>query len=141
MDGALGASFLLARGEEPYDSLTRRSCSMDGMRRMVVSGGMDQADSISWNLHKLLGVPLQCSALLCRHSGCLKAAHEEQHASEVVLTRRMRVRFHAQAFPCLSPLDTVYCSSMSGRKADAFKAWILWKKMGDCGMANRVRLV
>ncbi|EER02537.1 glutamate decarboxylase, putative [Perkinsus marinus ATCC 50983] len=109
VDGALGASFLLARGEEPYDS------------------GMDQADSISWNLHKLLGVPLQCSALLCRHSGCLKAAHEEQHAPE--------------AFPCLSPLDTVYCSSMSGRKADAFKAWILWKKMGDCGMANRVRLV
>ncbi|KAF4656679.1 Glutamate decarboxylase 2 [Perkinsus olseni] len=112
VDGALGASFLLARGEDPYDSLTR---------------GMEKADSISWNLHKLLGVPLQCSALLCRHPGCLKAAHEEQHGSE--------------AFPCLSPLDTVYCSSMSGRKADAFKAWILWKKMGDCGMANRVRLV
>ncbi|KAF4725174.1 Glutamate decarboxylase 2, partial [Perkinsus olseni] len=77
VDGALGASFLLARGEDPYDSLTR---------------GMEKADSISWNLHKLLGVPLQCSALLCRHPGCLKAAHEEQHGSE--------------AFPCLSPLDT-----------------------------------
>ncbi|KAF4667591.1 Glutamate decarboxylase 2 [Perkinsus chesapeaki] len=112
VDGALGASFLLAKGEEPYDSLTR---------------GMEKADSISWNLHKLLGVPLQCSALLCRHPGALRQAHEERHGTE--------------AFPCLSPLDTVYDSSMSGRKADAFKAWILWKKMGDCGMANRVRLV
>lgn len=57
IDGALGASYLLAQEDEPFKSLCM---------------GMNLADSLSWNLHKLLGVPLQCSVLLTKHPGGVK---------------------------------------------------------------------
>lgn len=31
--------------------------------------GSEQADSLAWNPHKLMGLPLQCSAFLTRHRG------------------------------------------------------------------------
>ncbi len=60
VDGAAGASFLLPP-EAPYSTLCQ---------------GMNRADSISWNIHKLLGVPIQCSALLFRQKGVLTTAQE-----------------------------------------------------------------
>jgi len=39
--------------------------------------GIELADSITWNPHKLMGIPQQCSAMILhsRHSGLLKDAH------------------------------------------------------------------
>ena len=34
-----------------------------------VMQGSEQADSIAWNPHKAMGLPLQCSAFLTRHPG------------------------------------------------------------------------
>jgi glutamate/tyrosine decarboxylase-like PLP-dependent enzyme/predicted metal-dependent enzyme (double-stranded beta helix superfamily) len=102
VDGALGASFLLPK-EEPFTTLTR---------------GIHKANSLSWNLHKLLGIPLPCSVLLAREPHVLASAYG-------------------------SGVDTIRRSDdsiLSSRRADGLKAWVLWKKMGDIGMANRVRL-
>ncbi len=113
VDGALGASFLLPQ-EEPFRSLTK---------------GIPRADSISWNLHKLLGIPMPCSVLLTTHKNALTDSHavlpNTSDESDATLSRG----------------DPVGMSIMSSRRADALKAWVLWKKVGDVGMANRVRLV
>lgn len=40
-------------------------------RRDALLRGINHADSLAWNPHKSLGVPLQCSLLLTRHEGLL----------------------------------------------------------------------
>merc|ERR1711871_1755699 len=57
IDGAWGASVVLS---PEYRHL------MDGCNRV---------DSVSWNPHKMMGIPLQCSAFLTRHDGLLLEAH------------------------------------------------------------------
>uniref|UniRef100_A0A4W2I701 Glutamate decarboxylase 1-like n=1 Tax=Bos indicus x Bos taurus TaxID=30522 RepID=A0A4W2I701_BOBOX len=51
VDAAWGGGLLLSR---------KHSCRLSGIER---------ADSVTWNPHKLMGVPLQCSALLTREKG------------------------------------------------------------------------
>eukprot|EP00388_Colpodella_angusta_P005069 GDKJ01015971.1.p1 GENE.GDKJ01015971.1~~GDKJ01015971.1.p1 ORF type:complete len:1097 (+),score=274.85 GDKJ01015971.1:163-3291(+) len=166
IDGTLGASYLLCRHEEPYASMCE---------------GIEYADSISWNLHKLLGVPMQCAALLTKHAGLLKKAHAASAVrtfspyvmiSPKELKERLapsasfnsdaepqtpstpgtsasafpfKPHFHAHnenggIFQSAECMATTSCTPMAGRRADSFKAWLLWKKLGDLGMANRVRL-
>lgn len=45
------------------------------LRRQRLLGGVAEADSLAWNPHKSLGVPLQCSVLLTRHEGMLHQAN------------------------------------------------------------------
>uniref|UniRef100_A0A4W2BZ40 Glutamate decarboxylase 1 n=1 Tax=Bos indicus x Bos taurus TaxID=30522 RepID=A0A4W2BZ40_BOBOX len=51
VDAAWGGGLLLSR---------KHSCKLSGIER---------ADSVTWNPHKLMGVPLQCSAVLTREKG------------------------------------------------------------------------
>ena len=113
VDGALGASFLLPQ-EEPFRSLV---------------SGISKADSISWNIHKLLGVTLPCSVLLTRHANALNEAGSTSNHDQ------------RQTFAYAPWMDTGSKSILSSRRADALKAWVLWKKLGDVGMANKVRLI
>ena len=53
VDGAWGAAVLL---------------SADPSRRALMSGA-ERADSLTWNAHKLMGAPLQCSAFLTSNPG------------------------------------------------------------------------
>ncbi|MEL6190110.1 MAG: pyridoxal-dependent decarboxylase, partial [Myxococcota bacterium] len=59
VDGALGGSLLLSR------------------RGRELLRGIESADSLTWDAHKLLGVPLTASVLLVRHRGALEAALAE----------------------------------------------------------------
>lgn len=77
---------------------------------------MIRADSVTWNPHKLLAVPQQCSALLVRHPGLLKACH----------SRDASYLFQKDKFydPSLDPGDKyIQC----GRRVDVFKFWLMWK--------------
>jgi glutamate/tyrosine decarboxylase-like PLP-dependent enzyme len=114
VDGAVGASFLVPQ-EEPFISLV---------------SGIQNADSVSWNLHKLLGIPLPCSVLLTQHTEALRISHSTNQSDS-----NDETQFGANS------MSTADKSIMSSRRADAFKAWVLWKKVGDIGMANRVRLI
>ena len=62
---AVSLRLTVERGNWQHLSLVHRS----------VPGFCGRADSISWNPHKMLGIPLQCSMLLTRHVGLMKAAH------------------------------------------------------------------
>lgn len=75
-----------------------------------------RADSVTWNPHKLLAAPQQCSTFLLRHEGVLSACHS---ASAQYL-------FQKDKF-----YDTQYDKGdkhiQCGRRADVLKFWFMWK--------------
>ena len=86
--------------------------------------GIERADSVTWDPHKVLGVPLPCSVVLMRTKGLLR-----KHLDE--------------AAPYLFQLDSedlnpgrqsIHC----GRRNDALKLWALWQHLGDRGLAERL---
>ncbi|KAA3606119.1 MAG: glutamate decarboxylase [Planctomycetota bacterium] len=87
--------------------------------------GSERADSITWNPHKMMGVPLTCSALLLRRQGDL-AASNALHADYL---------FHDD--PEVS-CDLGDLSIQCGRRMDAIKLWLSWQAHGDSGYRQRV---
>lgn len=89
--------------------------------------GVELADSVTWNPHKLLAAPQQCSTLLLRHKGLLQAAHGSK-ASYL---------FQPDKF-----YDTSYDSGdkhvQCGRRADVLKFWFMWKAKGSRGLEKHV---
>lgn len=94
--------------------------------RQLLSG-VELADSVTWNPHKLLAAPQQCSTLLLRHEGLLQRAHGS-NASYL---------FQPDKF-----YDTSYDSGdkhvQCGRRADVLKFWFMWKAKGTRGLEKHV---
>lgn len=84
--------------------------------------GVEQADSVSWSLHKMMGVPLSCAVLLTRKNTVLKEA----------FSMDAEYLFHG------NEMDLGQKSLQCGRRADALKLWVAWKFEGDAGLGNRV---
>lgn len=57
------------------DACLGGSAVMSPVKRDELLKGVNLADSLAWNPHKSLGVPLQCSVLLTRHEGLLHKAN------------------------------------------------------------------
>ena len=96
--------------------------------------GCHRADSITWCPHKMMGLPLVCSALLMRHRGHLKRG----------LSVDADYSFHDEprdASPALSDSsDLGEMSLQCGRRIDSIKLWLAWQTRGDDGyeaMVNR----
>lgn len=81
--------------------------------------GIHRADSIAWNPHKSLGVPLQCSLLLIKENGLL---HQCNSSAATYL-------FQQDKFYDVS-YDTGDKSVQCGRKVDVFKFWLMLKARG-----------
>ena len=79
---------------------------------------ISRADSVSWNPHKSLGVPLQCSAFLTRHEGLLKESNSA-HASYLFQQDKMNYDVS---------YDSGDKSIQCGRLNDVFKLWLMWKQ-------------
>jgi glutamate/tyrosine decarboxylase-like PLP-dependent enzyme len=106
VDGAMGGSLLLS--EQHRDLLK----------------GLENADSFTWDTHKLMGVPLTSSVCLFRDRGLL-----EKHLAEVA------DYLFTPDEPTLDPgLTSIQC----GRRNDALKVWAAWKHLGDQGYADRI---
>jgi glutamate/tyrosine decarboxylase-like PLP-dependent enzyme len=107
VDGAWGGAFLLVP---------------DARARLFA--GLERCDSLTWDAHKLMGVPLTCSILLLRERGLL-----ERHLGEDA-----EYLFQVDT-PELNPgIRSIQC----GRRNDALKLWAAWQHHGDAGY--RVRL-
>lgn len=107
-DGAWGGALLLA----------------DPARRAAAFAGLERCDSLTWDAHKLMGVPLTCSVLLLRHHGLL-GRHLGADAEYL---------FQVDT-PELNPgLRSIQC----GRRNDALKLWAAWQHHGDAGYRARV---
>ncbi|KAF7993477.1 hypothetical protein HCN44_010072 [Aphidius gifuensis] len=89
--------------------------------------GIELADSVTWNPHKMLAAPQQCSTFLTRHENILKLAHS---ANATYL-------FQKDKF-----YDTSYDSGdkhiQCGRRADVLKFWFMWKAKGTSGFEQHV---
>lgn len=89
--------------------------------------GIEAANSIVINPHKLLAVPQQCSMLLVADPDILH-------------------RCHSRGAEYLFQKDKYYDSSYDvgdkylqcGRKCDVFKFWLIWKAKGSSGFANHI---
>ncbi|RLU20663.1 hypothetical protein DMN91_007276 [Ooceraea biroi] len=89
--------------------------------------GIELADSVTWNPHKLLAAPQQCSTLLLRYEGLLQAAHG-CGASYLF----QNDKFYDASFDCGD--RHVQC----GRRADVLKFWYMWKAKGTRGLEAHV---
>ena len=82
----------------------------------VLLRGIQRADSILFNPHKLLAVPQQCSLLLTKHKNIFKEAHSKQA-------------------PYLFQKDKFYSRDLDvgdkylqcGRRPDVLKFWFMWQ--------------
>ena len=106
IDGAWGGSAMLSK---------KHSYLMDGAER---------SDSFSWNPHKMLGMPLQCSTFVCKHPGSLSKANGA------------KAEYLFQPDKNNSGADLGDRTIQCGRKADALKLWLAWKLRGDKGFAE-----
>lgn len=106
LDAALGGSMLLS------DTTSH------------LMSGSARADSLTWNAHKLLGVPLSASAILTRERGPLFSS----------LSEKATYLFQSDE----DDYDLGTRSIQCGRRNDALKIWAAWKSQGDRGLARRV---
>ncbi|XP_075707941.1 cysteine sulfinic acid decarboxylase [Rhinoderma darwinii] len=90
--------------------------------------GIERADSVTWNPHKLLGVGLQCSAFLLRDTTKLL---DRCHAANATYL------FQTDKFYDLK-YDTGNKSIQCGRRVDCLKLWLMWKALGSKGLERRV---
>ncbi|XP_063718816.1 glutamate decarboxylase-like isoform X2 [Symsagittifera roscoffensis] len=92
--------------------------------------GIHLADSVTWNPHKLLGVTLQCSALLVKEDGILESCNA-LHADYL---------FQQDKHYDVS-YDTGDKAIQCGRHVDIFKFWLMWRAKGRVGMEAHVNLM
>ncbi len=86
--------------------------------------GLERADSLTWDAHKAMGVPLSSSFVLTRKSGVLHELLSED-ASYLFQTDDEDLNPGVRSMQC-------------GRRNDALKLWAAWKMLGDEGWAARV---
>jgi len=92
-------------------------------KHKAVSAGIELADSVTWDAHKLMGVPLTASMLLTKHQGALKDSLSE------------KASYLFQMDPDCNPGVT---SLQCGRRNDMLKVWAQWKHFGDNGFEERI---
>ncbi|KAJ8979956.1 hypothetical protein NQ317_001541 [Molorchus minor] len=94
-------------------------------RRLLA--GIERADSVTWNPHKLLTAPQQCSTLLLQHEGILSAVHS---ANAGYLFQKDK--FYDTKY------DTGDKHVQCGRRADVLKFWFMWKAKGTSGLEQHI---
>lgn len=85
-------------------------------KHSVLLRGIQRADSILFNAHKLLAVPQQCSLLLTKHKSIFKEAH----------SRHVPYLFQKDKF-YPTDLDMGDKYLQCGRRPDVLKFWFMWQ--------------
>lgn len=108
IDGAWGASVLLS-AEHRY-----------------LMAGVELADSVVWDAHKMMGMTLMCSMLIVKQRGRMLSAFSADDTDYL---------FHSSAEePADLGPQTIHC----GRRVDAVKLWLAWQHLGDRGWASLI---
>lgn len=90
--------------------------------------GVERANSVAWNPHKMLTAGLQCSVLLLQDTTNLLKKCHCANASYL---------FQQDKFYDVN-LDIGDKSVQCSRKVDCLKMWLMWKAVGSRGLAERV---
>jgi glutamate/tyrosine decarboxylase-like PLP-dependent enzyme len=86
--------------------------------------GIEKADSVTWNFHKAMGMPLSTSSFLTKDKGDLNQAF---HVNADYL-------FHHEA----DDFDLGQKSLQGGRRPEALKLWMSLKYEGEKGFSQRI---
>lgn len=88
--------------------------------------GVERSDSFVWNLHKMMGMTQQCTALLVREPELLAPCFALQ-ADYLFQPDKLHAEYDSgdRTFQC-------------ARRIDVLKLWLAWKHHGDAGFASRV---
>jgi len=106
IDGAFGGSIILSK------------------RHRHLMDGCELADSITWDAHKMMGVPLVSSVILVRKKGVL-CRNFNENASYLFQEDSDDLNFGTRSLQC-------------GRRNDCLKLWAAWKHHGDAGYERRM---
>ncbi|XP_072417078.1 glutamate decarboxylase 1 [Chiloscyllium punctatum] len=89
--------------------------------------GIERANSVTWNPHKIMGVPLQCSAILIHEKGLLQNCN------------KMGAQYLFQKDKLYDvSYDTGDKTILCGRHVDVFKFWLMWKAKGTSGFEKQI---
>ncbi|MDP6906611.1 MAG: aminotransferase class V-fold PLP-dependent enzyme [Candidatus Thalassarchaeaceae archaeon] len=88
--------------------------------------GVERADSLTWDPHKVMGVPITCSTLLTPHAGALMNTCSYVESAHYL--------FHEPGIE----YDLGRTSLQCGRRVDALKLWISWKAEGNTGWKKQI---
>ncbi|XP_076071397.1 glutamate decarboxylase 1-like [Mytilus galloprovincialis] len=91
--------------------------------------GINRADSMTWNPHKMMGTPLQCSAILLKEKGVLLDVNQTGATYLYHKDKHYDTSF-----------DTGDKSIQCGRHNDVFKLWLMWRSKGDNGFEDQIDL-
>ncbi len=88
--------------------------------------GVERSDSFVWNLHKMMGMTQQCTALLVREPELLAPCFA-LNADYLFQPDKLNAEFDSgdRTFQC-------------ARRIDVLKLWLAWKHHGDAGFAARI---
>ncbi len=108
IDGSFGGSLILSK------------------KNKALFKGLEKADSFAWNPHKLMNIPLVCSAILVKEKNRLYHNLTDLHDDYI---------FHdTESGSCDLGKKSIQC----GRRVDALKLWLAWKFYGNKGYAQRM---
>ncbi|DAC30001.1 MAG TPA: glutamate decarboxylase [Candidatus Poseidoniaceae archaeon] len=101
------------------------SCLFSKRHRGLMDG-IELADSVCWDAHKMMGLPLICSVFLTKNKATLRAVCAHGDAAHYL--------FHEDS----KDIDLGRYSLQCGRRNDSLKLWIAWREIGDAGWAKLV---
>ena len=95
-------------------------------RHRYLLRGVERSDSFVWNLHKMMGMTQQCTALLVRDPTRLAPCFAGQ-ADYLFQPDKLNADYDSgdRTFQC-------------ARRVDVLKLWLAWKHHGDDGFAARI---
>ncbi|KAL3312026.1 glutamate decarboxylase gad1, partial [Cichlidogyrus casuarinus] len=83
--------------------------------------GIEKADSVTWNPHKVMGATLQCSAILLRKPDILENCNSM--AADYLFQKDKQYD---------TAYDTGDKTIQCGRHNDIFKLWLMWRAKVSC---------
>lgn len=99
------------------------SCLFSPQYRSLMDG-IELADSFCWDAHKMMGIPLICSAFIVKDAELLRAVCSNGNTAHYL--------YHDTG----ADVDLGRYSLQCGRRNDALKLWLAWREIGDAGWAS-----
>ena len=101
------------------------TCMFSPKYRSLMDGGQ-LADSVCWDPHKMMGIPLICSAFLIKRPEVLRRISSHGDNAHYI--------FHEDN----EDVDLGRTSLQCGRRNDALKLFLAWREVGDAGWSRLV---
>ena len=120
----------LANMAEQYDCWLHVDGAWGGAVAFSTDGnqllkGVDKADSMTWDAHKMLGVPLMCGVLFTRNTGCFDQVCNLGDTSYIFHDSEDRHDLGPYSLQC-------------GRRVDMLKMWLEYVFYGEEGFRARI---